>query len=138
MPVVAGSRLTLRNPSSQSVCAVRLVQTDDSPHQVVLTQFRVVLSGDEGKEIRRLLTDRDLATFVDCGEAAVDVHLPCPSGTKQVLVVGSAKCNIEGASLQPQEKDKNLRRFILSKPAKYIHLTAPQAAGQWMSEVIFK
>lgn len=137
-PVVAGSRLTLRNPSSQSVCAVRLVQTDDSPHQVALTQFRVALSGDEEKKIRRLLTDHDLATFVDCGEAAVDVHLPCPAGTKQVLVVGSAKSNIEGASLQRQEKNKSLHRFILSKPTKYIHLTAPQAADQWMSEVIFK
>lgn len=136
--LAAGPQLTFRNPSPQPVSSIRVVQAGDSPRQVSFTQFRVTFVGDKERENLRLLTDRDLSTFVDCGESGVDVSLPCPAGTKEVIVVGSAESSIEGASLRSQVKEKNLRYFVVSKPTSRIHLTAPRAEGKLIGEVIFR
>ena len=134
---VSKNRLYVKNGlPTEPVSSLRLTNTGHSPRQIKITLFRIGAPTGDAPQSADLLTDNDLSTMITCGERALKVNIPVPSGTREAIVVGTAECSIEGARMVG--RDSHTQRFKLPQGMKSLQLTAPAQAGKFVSEIILK
>lgn len=118
------------------VSSLRLSNVSREPREIKLTLFRMGAALGNAPQSSDLLVDNDLSTIITCDDKPLDVKLPLPKGSREVVVIGTARCSIEGA--QETGHDSHTRRFSLPAGMKTLRLTAPAQKGKFISEVILK
>ena len=121
---------------AERINALRLINHGDSEQEIKVTIFRIGISEDAFDTDTRVLTDTDIASTYFCSKAALDVTLPVPEGTTDLITVGNAKFDVTNATLT-REGD-HLRYFKLHPGAKSVRITHPQQPHTFLNEVIFK
>ncbi|MGN0821155.1 MAG: beta-N-acetylglucosaminidase domain-containing protein [Akkermansia sp.] len=81
-----------------------------------------------------LLLDADFSTALDCS-SGLSLSIPAPADSKQVALIGSAPCRIQGATLI--SASPALRIFLLPTPSSSIRLTCPPTPNTALHELIF-
>ena len=118
------------------VSSLRLTNISDTAREIKITLFRIGTSPEDVPQSADLLTDNDLSTFISCDSRPLKLNIPLPKGTRELIVVGTADCEVKDAVLKG--RDSHTQRFRLPKGVKTLQLTAPVQKGKFISELIFK
>ncbi len=121
---------------AERINALRLINTGDSEQEIKVTIFRIGITEDAFDTDTRVLTDTDIASTYFCSKAPLDVTLPVPDGTTELITVGNAKFEVTNATLT--RDGHHLRYFKLHPGAKSVRITHPQQPHTFLNEVIFK
>jgi len=121
---------------AERINALRLINTGDTEQEIKVTIFRIGITEDAFDTDTRVLTDTDISSTYFCSKAALDVTLPIPEGTTELITVGNAKCDITNATLT--RDGAHLRYFKLHPGATSVRITHPQQPHTFLNEVIFK
>lgn len=122
----------------QAVTALRLTNVGNDTEEIKVTQFRIGIPEGGAVASADTLTDGDLSTRIKCDSSAIDMMLKIPARAKEMIVVGTANCTVEGA--EQSQKSEFITRYTLrgDKKMKTLRLKAPKQADKFISEVIFK
>ena len=120
---------------NKPVSAVRLTNSSKKAREIQLTQFRLALSEKDADTNIATLTDSDLTTRFDNSQAEMQVNLAVPANTGRVLVLGTARCTLNGA--EPTRITDYVQEFILPQDTSRIRLEAPRKENTATYEVIF-
>lgn len=118
------------------VSAVRLTHVGQEPKEVKITIFRADFPVEEAELNPGKLLDENLSTSWNCGLRELDVTLPVPRGTTEVVAVGTAECDISSA--EPTGKSPKARIFRLEPGTRSIRVHAPRQEGKRLYEIIFR
>ena len=120
----------------ERISSISVRNASDRTEEIKLTLFRIGVTADTQATDPRSITDADIATTYLCAKAPLDVTLPVPEGTTELITVGNAKCTVTNATLTSD--GEHVRRFKLHDGAGEVHITHPQQEYTFLNEVIFK
>ena len=120
----------------ERVSAVRVANKSDSEQEIKLTIFRVGVTADAFDTDTRCITDADIATSYLCSKAALDVTLPIPEGSTELILVGNAAWNVTNAT--PTREGEHVRRYQLKPGATSVRITHPKKDQTFLNEAIFR
>lgn len=120
----------------EAITAVRLSNAGNQTRDIKLTLFRVGMPRRDEAGDPASLTDGNLGTFYDCGRGELEMTLPLPEDTKELVVVGDAYCEI--ASAEQAGRTEHTQSFRLEPGTRKITIKAPKQEGRKIHEVIFK
>ncbi len=121
---------------TERINTLKLVNTSDAEQEIKLTIFRIGITEDAFDTDTRALTDGDIASTYFCSKAPLDVTLPVPDDTTEIITVGNGKFDITNATLT--RDGDHLRHYKLQPGAKSVRITHPQQAHTFLNEVIFR
>lgn len=132
------SRLLLRGKQmpDRAIASVRVSNAGDKTQEIKLTRYRLGLAPGASEQGHLALTDSDISTFYKISSKPLEVRLHIPEGTTEIIVVGSAVCEIEGA--EQTELDCHLRHFSVKPETRSVIIRAPRQPGCYLNEVIFR
>lgn len=118
------------------ITAARITNQSNTPQEIKLTIFRLGLPEYDAETDPTLLTDGNLATFFNCGKQALDLTLPLPENTNEIVVVGTAYCEVSSAT--STDRTDHTQTFRLDPNTRQITIKAPRQDNRHLYEVIFK
>ncbi|MBR2145044.1 MAG: hypothetical protein IJ956_05865, partial [Akkermansia sp.] len=116
--------------------AMSVLNTRERDQEIKLTVFNIGITPDAFDTDSRCITDADIATAYLCSKAALDVTLPVPEGTSEIIIVGNAACQVTGAT--QYSNGDHLRRYKIAPGAREVRITHPKKDFSFVNEVIFK
>ncbi len=120
----------------ERIAALRVSNTADTTQEIKLTIFRVGIPENAFDTDTRCITDADIATSYIGAKAALDVTLPVPEGSKELILVGNSNWNVTNATLS--KKGEHVRRYKLTPGATSVRITHPQQEHTFLNEAIFR
>ena len=117
------------------IAAIRVINSSKLAQDIKVTLFRLGMPDDSTDLEQLVLTDSDITTAFDCGKKNLTANFHIPAGTKHVIVVGSAECQIDGCDSVPL--DSHLRHFTISPDMHIITLRASKQPGKFINEILF-
>ena len=135
---VRNNRFHIRKDAlpSERVAAVRVTNKSNSEQEIKVTIFRVGVTEDAFDTDTRCITDGDIATSYLCSKAALDVTLPVPDGSSELILVGNSSWNVTNATLSRQGEHVN--RYKLHPGASSVRITHPKKEQTFLNEAIFR
>ena len=124
------------NLPAQPVCALRVTNVSDETQDIKVTLFRLGVAQTNSPQSADVLTDSDLSTFISCDEKPLSVQLTVPADMKEIVIVGTADCEVEGATFR--SRSAHLSYYTLNADCKQLRISAKPQKGTFVSEVIFK
>ncbi|MBQ4614808.1 MAG: beta-N-acetylglucosaminidase domain-containing protein [Akkermansia sp.] len=121
---------------AERINALRLLNNGEQEQEIKVTLFRIGITEDAFDTDPRVLTDTDIASTYFCSKAPLDVTLPIPEGTTELITVGNAKFEVTNATLTSD--GEHLRYYKLHPGATSVRITHPQKPHTFLNEVIFK
>lgn len=121
---------------SRPISALRVTNASDEVQEIKVTLFRVGVAQSNSPHNADVLTDSDLSTFISCDETPLSVQLAVPADMKEIIIVGTAACEVEGATLK--SRSAHLSHYTLEPGCKQLRISAAPQKGAFISEVIFK
>lgn len=121
---------------TRPIAAIRVTNTSGLPQDIKLTLFRLGMPEYSTDLEQLVLTDSNIATGFDCGKKDLATTLYIPAGTRELIVAGTAECQIDGCI--SHRLDEHLRIFILPNDMRTITLRARKQPGKHINEVIFR
>ena len=120
----------------EAITAMSVLNTSEGDQEIKLTIFNIGITPDAFDTDSRCITDADIATAYLCSKAALDVTLPVPEGTSEIIIVGNAACQVTGAT--QYSNGDHLRRYKIAPGAGEVRITHPKKDFSFVNEVIFK
>lgn len=135
---VINNRLYLKKDSlpHERINALRVYNIGNSEQEIKMTIFRIGITEDAFDTDPRTISDADIASTYFCSKAPLDVTLPIPDGSTQLITVGNARCDVSNATLT--KDGEHLRYYHLHPNAKSVRVTHPQQPHIFLNEVIFR
>ncbi len=85
---------------------------------------------------QRAISDADIATTYFCAKAPLDITMPVPEGSTELITVGNVRCDVTHATLSSE--GEHVRCYKLTPGAKEVRITPPQRPHSFVNEVIFR
>ena len=124
------------NAPTRPVKAIRVTNSSNQAQDIKLTLFRLGMPENSTDLEQLVLTDSNIATAFDCGKKDLTATICIPAGTREIIVAGTAECQIDGCAAQ--QLDSHLRIFLLQPDMRSITLRARKQPGKRINEVIFR
>ncbi len=121
---------------SERISALRVTNSGKTTQEIKLTIFRVGITENAFDTDTRCITDADIATSYLCSKAALDVTLPVPEGSSELILVGNAAVKVSHATLT--KEGEHVRRYKLAPGATSVRITHPQKEHTFLNEAIFR
>ncbi len=125
--VVNGDALT-----KEAVISMRLTHQGKSREQVTLKVFKLDVPAVDANLNPKNLSDANFATYVDCSKG-LSQTLDLPPGSRQLVVVGSAECTVNGKS---GKRSGMAQYFPLEKGARRAVIRASAQKDKVVHEII--
>ncbi len=121
---------------AERVSSLHVVNKGDTAQQIKVTIFRLGITEGAFDTDPRTITDANIATSYLCSKAALDVTLPIPEGSTELILVGNAAWNITNATLT--REGEHVRRYKLTPGASSVRITHPKQEQTFLNEAIFR
>ena len=121
---------------NERIAALRVTNKGASAQEIKVTIFRIGITEGALDTDTRTITDADIATSYLCSKAALDVSLPVPEGSTELILVGNAAWNVTNASLT--REGEHVRRYKLTPGATSVRITHPRKEQTFLNEAIFR
>ena len=118
------------------LAAVRLTNVSENTEEIKLNTFMVTFPSIDDDVMVESMRDRNFATAYNCGRKALNISLDVPEDRRELLVVASAECTVDGKACDV--RNGRLQTFKLKRGARKIRLRAPQQEGTGIYEIIFR
>lgn len=118
------------------ITSLSLTNRSNTAQDIKITLFRIGTTAEAQATDPRCISDADIATTYFCAKAPLDITMPVPEGTSELITVGNVRCGITNATLTSE--GEHVRRYKLAPGAKSVRITHPQQAHSFVNEVIFK
>ncbi|MBQ8516915.1 MAG: beta-N-acetylglucosaminidase domain-containing protein [Akkermansia sp.] len=120
----------------ERVTSLCLTNTSDKAQDIKITLFRIGTTAEAQATDPRCISDADIATTYFCAKAPLDITMPVPENTTELITMGNVRCDITNATLTTE--GEHVRRYKLTPGAKEVRITHPQKPHSFVNEVIFK
>ncbi len=121
---------------NERVAALRVTNKSTSTQEIKITIFRVGITEGALDTDTRSITDADIATSYLCSKAPLDVTLPVPEGSTELILVGNASWNITNVTLT--KEGEHVRRYKITPGATSVRITHPKKEQTFLNEAIFR
>ncbi len=121
---------------TRPIAAVRVTNSSQETQDIKLTLFRLGMPDDSTDLEQLVLTDSNIVSSYDCSHKNLTATFQIPEGTKHIIVVGTAECQIDGCS--SRTLDSHLRHFSVAPEMRSITLRADKQPGKRINEIIFR
>ncbi len=118
------------------VTSLCLTNTSDKAQDIKITLFRIGTTAEAQATDPRCISDADISTTYFCAKAPLDITMPVPEGTTELITVGNVRCGVTNATLTSE--GEHVRRYKLTPGAKEVRITHPKRPHSFVNEVIFK
>ena len=120
----------------ERITSLCVTNASNRTQEVKLTLFRIGITADALATDPRCITDADIATTYFCSKAPLDITMPIPEDSTELITVGNVRCDVTHAILSSESE--HVRRYKLAPGAKEVRSTHPQRPHSCVNEVIFK
>lgn len=118
------------------IMGMSLTNAGSDTQQIRLSRMAALLPPTDPETDVNTLRDSSFATSFNCGRSALSIGIVVPEKATEVLVIGTADNEVEGAELRGREGA--VTTYSLKPDTKMITVKAPQQDGKRIYEVIFK
>lgn len=120
----------------ERISSLCLTNKSDKTQDIKITLFRIGTTAEAQATDPRCISDADIATTYFCAKAPLDITMPVPEGTTELITVGNVRCGVTNATLTSE--GEHVRRYKLTPGAKEVRITHPQQPHSFVNEVIFR
>jgi hypothetical protein len=137
-PQITNNRIYIKKEDLPKgrILSMKVENTSDTEQEVKLTIFNIGIPENAFDTDTRSINDGDIATPYLCSKAALNVTMKVPSGTKELIMVGNANCQVTGATLI--KRSTHVHRYQINEGTREIIITHPKQDFKFLNEVIFK
>lgn len=138
-PEFRGSAMHYTGKSLPKSGVRKIIATNisDSPQQIKISSFKIILPPKGEWVDARWLSDADISTSIDCGYDNIKFRVGVPNPScRRVIVIGTAK-----AVISPGKEIKRSGPVLyhrIPKGTKTIEVTVDKEAGTRLNEIIFR
>ncbi len=132
MLIATGSSLT-----TEPIAAMKFTHVGNKEEEVQLNTFKLDVPSIPPALDPKSLSDTNLSTAVDCS-MGLERTLALPEGLNHVIIVGNARCFVDGKSGGTDARSRQIHHFWVDKDTRHITITAPAQEGKVIYEVIFR
>ncbi len=125
-----------QNMPRKPITGIHFSNTSDTDQELRLNTFQLTIPTVDTAAMASSLTDCDFSTAYNTGEYALNTDLQVPAGARTLTVVGSARCQVEGAT--SMGSNGLIHTFRLDPAASTIRLRASRQYGTKVYEAIFR
>ncbi len=120
----------------ERITSLCVTNASDRTQEIKLTLFRIGITPDALATDPRCISDADIATTYFCSKAPLDITMPVPEGSTELITVGNVRCDVTNATLSSE--GEHVRRYKLTPGAEEVRITHPQRPHSFVNEVIFR
>ncbi len=124
------------NMPRKPICAITFTNTSDAAQELRLNSFQLTIPTVDTTAMASSLTDCDFSTAYNTGEYPLNTELQVPAGARILTVVGSARCQVEGAT--HAGSNGLIHTFRLHEGVNTVRLRASRQYGTQIHEAIFR
>lgn len=124
------------NMPKQGIIGMVLTNTGSTAQEIRLNTMALNFPPYDISADARKLRDHNLSTFFDCGASLLNARVTVTPGSRELLVLGTADCTVNGAA--PVSREGSVSRFSIPEGAHEVRLIAPQQEGKKLYELIFR
>ena len=118
------------------ISGIRFTNVSQQPHELRLNMFQLDIPKVDTAVMASSLTDCDFATAYDTGAYSLNTELKVPAGARFITIVGSARCEVEGAT--HAGSTGLIHTYRLRPGAPVIRIRSSQQYGTKVYEAIFR
>ena len=118
------------------ISAIKFTNVSQQEQDLRLNAFQITIPSVDTDAMASSLTDCDFSTAYNTGEYALNTELKVPAEARYLTIVGSAQCQVEGATHVSSQGLIHTYRLI--PDAAYISIRANRQYGTKVYEAIFR
>jgi hypothetical protein len=118
------------------ISAIKFTNTSDQDQELRLNSFQITIPSVDTAAMASSLTDCDFSTAYNTGEYPLNTELVVPAGARTLTIIGSARCQVEGAS--HVNSHGLIHTYRLNKDVQIILIRANRQYGTKVFEAIFR
>ncbi len=118
------------------ISAIHFSNVSQQEHELRLNAFQITIPSVDTAAMASSLTDCDFSTAYNTGEYALNTELPVPAGARYLTIVGSARCEVQGAAYAGS--NGIIHTYRLDKDAYTVNIRANRQYGTKVFEAIFR
>ncbi len=118
------------------ISAINFTNVSQQEQDLRLNAFQITIPRVDTAAMASSLTDCDFSTAYNTGEHALNTELQVPAGARVLTIVGSAQCQVDGAT--HVNSHGLIHTYRLNKDAAYIRIQASRQYGTKVFEAIFR
>ncbi len=118
------------------ISAIRFTNVSQQDQELRLNAFQITIPSVDTAAMASSLTDCDFSTAYNTGDYALNTELSVPAGTRLLTIVGSAQCQVEGAT--HINSHGLIHTYRLNQDAESISIRASRQYGTKVYEAIFR
>jgi hyaluronoglucosaminidase len=118
------------------ISAIRFTNVSQQDQELRLNAFQITIPSVDTAAMASSLTDCDFSTAYNTGDYALNTELSVPAGTRLLTIVGSAQCQVEGAT--HINSQGLIHTYRLNQDAESISIRASRQYGTKVYEAIFR
>ena len=118
------------------ISAIKFTNVSQQEQDLRLNAFQITIPSVDTAAMASSLTDCDFSTAYNTGEYALNTELQVPAGARVLTIVGSAQCQVDGAT--HVNSHGLIHTYRLNKDAAYIRIRASRQYGTKVFEAIFR
>ena len=124
------------NMPCKGISAITFTNTSSTDQELRLNTFQLTIPTVDAAAMASSLTDCDFSTAYNTGEYALNTELEVPAGARNLTIVGSARCQVEGAT--HVGSTGLIHTYRLQKDAPVIRIRSGRQYGTKVYEAIFR
>ena len=118
------------------ISGIRFTNVSQQPHELRLNMFQLDIPKVDTAAMASSLTDCDFATAYDTGAYSLNTELKVPEGARFITIVGSARCQVEGAT--HAGSNGLIHTYRLRPGTPVIRIRSSRQYGTKVYEAIFR
>ena len=118
------------------ISAIKFTNVSQQDQELRLNAFQITIPSVDTAAMASSLTDCDFSTAYNTGDYALNTELSVPAGTRLLTIVGSAQCQVEGAT--HINSQGLIHTYRLNQDAESISIRASRQYGTKVYEAIFR
>ena len=124
------------NMPSKAIKAITFTNVSNTDQELRLNNFQLTIPTMDTAALVSSLTDCDFSTTYNTGEYALDTELQVPAGAGTFTIVGTAHCQVEGATHSCS--NGFIQTYRINEGVNKLRLRANQQYGTHIYEAIFR
>ena len=124
------------NMPQQAIRGISFTNASNGDQELKINNFQLCIPTVDTAAMASSLTDCDFSTAYNTGEYALNTELQVPAGARTLTIVGSASCQVEGATRVGS--DGLIQTFRLEEGVTTVRLRAFRQYGTRIHEAIFR
>ena len=121
---------------TQPITGITFTNASEADQELRLNAFQLTIPTVDTAALASSLTDCDFSTAYNTGEYALNTELHVPANARTLTIVGSARCQVEGAT--HVGSNGLIHTFRLNKGASSVRLRANRQYSTRIYEAIFR